>query len=351
MIQSVNVMPPQPIEPPSGIGTVADIKRVQRALGVKDDGIWGPITQAAYEEVHIDSFASELAKAVQAANEAARQEELDAQLDWKMNYSVDVGATNPNTYPTDDTTYLESILQQNAVMIAQGALGVAQTGQWDAATSSAYSENPNAVTTGIYNLDGSKKNEDVDYVVLSGNVRTPWATEEERIRINNEFAAMYGFAGYDGCGGIFSRTGMSSNPYFVQDKTGLTREQLNAAGLSSVPDAVLGSDLWRQGFLELTWNGFSVIGQGMQWPPTLMRIPKGMGVSLFRGLNNDAVDWNTLLSAQPSTTLGRPVASAQTQTPGITTDTNLDEDADFVAIADDATDGTTDGNTWTTVVV
>ena len=336
MIQSVNVLPPQPIEPPSGIGTVADIKRGQRALGVKDDGIWGPITQAAYEKIHIDSFASELAKAVQAANEAARQAEIDAQLEWKINFALGDAAQQ------DDEAYLESILQQNAVMLAQGALGVQQTGQWDAATRAAYSNNPNAVTSGIYNLDGSKKTQ-ANYVVLSGNVRTPWATEEERIRINDEFAAMYGFAGYDGCGGIFGRNGMSSNPYFVQDKTGLTRDQLNAAGLSSVPDAVLGSDLWRQGFLELTWNGFSVIGQGMQWPPNLMRIPQSQGVSLFRGLDNGAVNWNALLSAQPSTTLGRPVASALV--PDITTDTNLD-DSDFVAVADGA-----DANTWTTVVV
>ncbi len=337
MIQSVNVMPPQPVDPPAGIGTVADIKRVQRALGVKDDGIWGPITQAAYEEVHIDSFAQELAKAVKTANDAARQQEIDAQLDWKSNFSL------ADTTQQDDEAYLESILQQNAIMIAQDALGVQQTGQWDAATREAYSDNPNAVTTGIYNLDGTKK-ADLNYVVLSGNVRTPWATEEERIRINDEFAAMYGFAGYDGCGGIFGKNGMSSNPYFVQDKTGLTREQLNAAGLSSIPDAVLGSDLWRQGFLNLSWNGFSVGGIGMQWPPNLMRIPKAEGEPLFLGLNNGAVNWNVLLSAQPSTTLGKPVASALV--PEVTTDTNLD-DSDFVAVADDATDG----STWTTVVV
>ncbi len=349
MIQSVNVLPPQPIEPPSGIGTIADIMRVQRALGVKDDGIWGPITQAAYEEVHIDSFANELAKAVKAANDAARQEEIDAQLDWKMNYAVDVGATNLPSSATDDAAYLESILQQNAIMIAQGALGVSPTGQWDAATRNAYNNNPNAVTTGIYNLDGTQKDPNVTYEVLSGNVRRPWANEEERIRINNEFAAMYGFAGYDGCGGIFSKTGMSSNPYFVQDKTGLTREQLNAAGLSSVPDAVLGSDLWRQGFLNLTWNGFSTVGIGMQWPPTLYRVPKTEGEPIFRGLDNGAVNWQVLLSAQPSTTLGRPVASAL-NTPAITTDTDLD-DSDFVAVADDAVPDGTDGSTWTTVVV
>ncbi len=170
-------------------------------------------------------------------------------------------------------------------------------------------------------------------------MRRPWATEEERIRINNEFAAMYGFAGYDGCGGIFSKTGMSSNPYFVQDKTGLTREQLNAAGLASVSDAVLGSDLWRQGFLQMNWNGFSTVGSGMQWPPNLIRQPRAEGVSVFLGVNNGSVNWNMLLSAQPRQGYGTPVAPVVMD-----------------VVASDTVDGTADstageGNTWTSYVV
>ncbi len=338
MIQSVNVLPPQPIDPPSGIGTVADIKRAQRALGVKDDGIWGPITQAAYETIHIDSFASELSKAVTAANAAVRQAEIDAQLDWKTSYALDDTGTQMS-----DAEYLESVLQQNAIMIAQQALGVQQTGQWDAATSAAYDNDPNKIASGIYNLDGSRRSQ-VNYEVLSGNVRRPWATEEERIRINNEFAELYGFAGYDGCGGIFGKNGMSSNPYFVEDKTGLTREQLNAAGLASVPDAVLGSNLWRQGFLQMNWNGFSTVGSGLAWPPNLIRQPNSMGLPVFLGVENDAVNWNVLLSAQPSTTYGKPVTVASA-IPGVVED---------VVAADDTANGTaadTTTDTWTTVVV
>lgn len=317
MVQSVSYMSTQPIEPPSGIGTVADIKRVQRALGVKDDGIWGPITQEAYEKVHQNSFADTLSKAVAVAETQQAYQQMNLAVDTSGAFGVS----------STDSAYLDAVLQQNAVLVAQRALGVEQTGVWDIATSNAYNANPDLLHRGsVYRLDGSKTVE--SFKVMSGNVRTPWATEDERCRINDAFASVYGFAGYDGCGGIFGRNGMSSNPYYVQDKTGMTREQLNANGLSSVPDAVLGSDLWRQGFLQLEWNGYSVHGNGLGWPPNLIKQPQSMGLDVFRGTNNGYVNWGTLLSAQPSTQLGYPVSSS-------------------VPIADDDTDS----GGWTSVSV
>ena len=41
--------------PPAGIRSTEDVKREQRRLGVKADGIWGPNTQAAYNKQNSSS--------------------------------------------------------------------------------------------------------------------------------------------------------------------------------------------------------------------------------------------------------------------------------------------------------
>jgi len=57
----------------------------------------------------------------------------------------------------------------------------------------------------------------------------------------DEFRKTYGMYGMDGTGGIFNPAGYSSNPYYLQTVTGITRDMTRGTALENVPDKIIGS--------------------------------------------------------------------------------------------------------------
>lgn len=102
--------------------------------------------------------------------------------------------------------------------------------------------------------------------LTASNYATPWASKTEADAANNawmrqaglmpgeqpvyniansadmdNFRKTYGMYGQDGTGGIFNPAGYSSNPYYLQTMTGITRDMTKGTILENVPDKIIGS--------------------------------------------------------------------------------------------------------------
>ena len=94
----------------------------------------------------------------------------------------------------------------------------------------------------------------------TGNAISPWKDEEKRKTANNEYLAKQGLsadASYrmfddngnyvnpgvapDGMGGVLNLQGYSSNPYYLQGMTGVSRDQLAGTGFENISDKALSS--------------------------------------------------------------------------------------------------------------
>ncbi|NCB31704.1 MAG: hypothetical protein EOM66_09900 [Clostridia bacterium] len=99
---------------PEGINSKAEVKRMQAALGVKQDGIWGPQTQAAWNAQ--SQGGSSMPKSASAAEPAIP----------RPDYAVS-GFTPP-----------AGVTDRQKVSAIQANLGVRQDGVWGAQTQAAW---------------------------------------------------------------------------------------------------------------------------------------------------------------------------------------------------------------------
>ncbi len=243
--------------PPAGVTSREQVKEVQRRLnaagaGLKEDGVWGPKTQAAYNA---------------AGGGAGSFDMRAAQFD--------------ETLPAKETKAV------------QRALNVPLTGVWDEATKQAfYERGDEALYSDVYTDENGNTVKKYG-TVYTGNAVAPWTTEKERKKSISDHIAKDGgqYLGFDGMGGVFDLAGYSSNDYFLQGTAGVTREQLKGTAAENANDIMIQAAL-RADPIFAQSDGFYVNPDGMfgniQLPggisskAILEAIAKARGVELIR---------------------------------------------------------------------
>jgi len=215
----------------AGVSTKNEIAALQRALGVNADGIWGPKTEAAYQS-YLGGASSSGPAASLGSGSTSSSDLYSARYRSPIAEMLGLDSYDPSVAYASVGNIIGSANPAFSAAGIRGNVNITNTPAkaGDKDLSFTYEDEEGKQGAGTFAIN-------------YGRYGNPWGDEYARQQANAAYIQQYGQTGSDGLGGYFGLNGMSSNPNYLLERTGFTRDQLNAMGLSSVSDQAINASL------------------------------------------------------------------------------------------------------------